>query len=44
MTDRTSERWAEKQLALRVGVYVFVTHLIAGFIWLLFYLGDHASK
>ncbi|MDT0449573.1 DUF6126 family protein [Streptomyces hesseae] len=39
-----SEKWAEKQVALRVLVYVFVTHAIAGFIWLLFYLGDHANK
>ncbi|GAA0415842.1 DUF6126 family protein [Streptomyces luteireticuli] len=39
-----SEKWAERQIALRVSVYVFVTHAIAGFIWLLFYLGDHADK
>lgn len=35
---------AERQVALRVLVYVFVTHLFAGFIWLLFYLGGHADK
>ncbi|MFC5720932.1 DUF6126 family protein [Streptomyces gamaensis] len=39
-----SEKGAERQVALRVCVYVFVTHLIAGFIWLLFYLGGHADK
>ncbi|PSJ26626.1 hypothetical protein B7P34_21800 [Streptosporangium nondiastaticum] len=39
-----SEKWAEKQVALRVLVYVFVTHAFAGFIWLLFYIGDHANK
>ncbi|MCF3106799.1 hypothetical protein IPZ58_35330 [Streptomyces roseoverticillatus] len=40
----SSEKWAEKQVALRVLVYVFVTHAFAGFIWLLFYIGDHANK
>ncbi|MFF7552900.1 DUF6126 family protein [Streptomyces olivaceus] len=24
--------------------YIFGTHLFAGFIWLLFYLGEHAHK
>jgi len=27
-----------------VGFYIFGTHLFAGFIWLLFYLGQHAHK
>lgn len=31
-------------VALRAGIYIFGTHLIAGFVWLLFYLGEHASK
>ncbi|WP_424887159.1 DUF6126 family protein [Streptomyces sp. XH2] len=39
-----NEKGAERQVALRVLVYVFVTHLIAGFIWLLFYIGGHAGK
>ncbi|MEU2873298.1 DUF6126 family protein [Streptomyces olivoreticuli] len=39
-----SEKWREKQVALRVLVYVFVTHVFAGFIMLLFYLGGHADK
>ncbi|MFI1799404.1 DUF6126 family protein [Streptomyces sp. NPDC020379] len=39
-----SEKWREKQVALRVLVYVFVSHLFAGFIMLLFYLGGHADK
>ncbi|MGK5733422.1 DUF6126 family protein [Streptomyces sp. URMC 124] len=39
-----SEKRAERQVAFRVMIYVFVTHLFAGFIWLLFYLGGHADK
>lgn len=39
-----SERWKERGVALRVFVYVFVTHLFAGFVWLLFYIGEHADK
>ncbi|MEV4433337.1 DUF6126 family protein [Streptomyces sp. NPDC049555] len=39
-----SEKRAERQIALRVLVYVFITHALAGFIWLLFFLGDHANK
>ncbi|GHF55687.1 hypothetical protein GCM10010218_41540 [Streptomyces mashuensis] len=38
-----SEKWAERQIAVRVLIYAFVTHAIAGFIWLLFYLGGHAE-
>ncbi|WP_254711607.1 DUF6126 family protein [Streptomyces sp. TRM64462] len=38
------ERWKEKGVALRVFVYVFVTHALAGFVWILFYVGDHANK
>ncbi|WP_239010300.1 DUF6126 family protein [Streptomyces sp. 769] len=29
---------------IRAGFYIFGTHLLAGFIWLIFYLGDHAHK
>ncbi|WSY83155.1 DUF6126 family protein [Streptomyces sp. NBC_00876] len=39
-----SERWKERGVALRVFVYVFATHLFAGFIWILFYVGGHAKK
>lgn len=39
-----TERWKERGVALRVGVYVFATHLFAGFIWILFYVGEHAKK
>ncbi|MFF5334582.1 DUF6126 family protein [Streptomyces sp. NPDC013181] len=39
-----TERWKERGVALRVGVYVFATHLFAGFIWVLFYVGEHAKK
>lgn len=34
----------ERGVAIRAGIYIFGTHLIAGFVWLLFYLGDHANK
>ncbi|MFI1963182.1 DUF6126 family protein [Streptomyces pathocidini] len=39
-----NEGWKEKGVILRVGIYVFATHLFAGFVWLLFYVGDHAGK
>ncbi|MFI9580669.1 DUF6126 family protein [Streptomyces sp. NPDC052236] len=39
-----SEGWKERGVALRVFVYVFVTHIFAGFVWLLFYVGEHAPK
>lgn len=38
------ERWKERGVMLRVFVYVFATHLFAGFVWLLFYVGEHAQK
>lgn len=31
-------------VAIRAGIYIFGTHLIAGFVWLLFSLGGHANK
>lgn len=34
----------ERGVAIRVGFYIFGTHLFAGFIWLLFYLGQHAHR
>ncbi|WP_369029792.1 MULTISPECIES: DUF6126 family protein [Streptomyces] len=41
-TDRDS--WIERGVAIRAGFYIFGTHLFAGFVWLLFYLGEHANK
>lgn len=34
----------ERGVAIRAGFYIFGTHLFAGFVWLLFYLGQHAHK
>ncbi|MCX5357548.1 DUF6126 family protein [Streptomyces sp. NBC_00124] len=31
-------------VAVRAAIYIFGTHLIAGFVWLLFYLGEHSSR
>ncbi|MFB8361841.1 MULTISPECIES: DUF6126 family protein [unclassified Streptomyces] len=38
------ERWLERGVALRAFFYMFGTHLIAGFVWLLFYVGQHSQK
>ncbi|MER6105427.1 DUF6126 family protein [Streptomyces sp. NPDC001832] len=38
------ESWIERGVAIRVGFYIFGTHLIAGWVMLLFYLGQHAHK
>jgi hypothetical protein len=35
------EKYKERGVFLRVFIYVFATHLFAGFIWLLFWLGGH---
>ncbi|MFF0424010.1 DUF6126 family protein [Streptomyces sp. NPDC004520] len=45
-TEKThdSERWKERGVMLRVFVYVFATHAFAGFVWLLFYVGQNAQK
>ncbi|MCD9879149.1 DUF6126 family protein [Streptomyces guryensis] len=45
-TSRTKDReWRiERGVAIRAGFYIFGTHLFAGFVWLLFYLGEHAHK
>lgn len=45
-TSKTKDReWRiERGVALRAGFYIFGTHLFAGFVWLLFYLGEHAHK
>ncbi|MHC3820851.1 DUF6126 family protein [Streptomyces sp. DT9] len=39
-----SEAWKERGVALRVFIYIFATHLFAGFVWILFYVGEHAEK
>jgi hypothetical protein len=39
-----TEKWKERGVMLRVFVYVFATHLFAGFVWILFYVGQHAQK
>lgn len=46
MTEKThdDERWKERGVMLRVFVYVFATHAFAGFVWLLFYVGQNAQK
>lgn len=38
------ERWKARGVALRAFFYVFGTHAFAGFVYLLFYLGQHAQK
>ncbi|MGA5820112.1 DUF6126 family protein [Kitasatospora sp. NPDC094028] len=39
--DSTSEEKARrKQMLIRAGIYIFATHLFAGFVLLLFALGD----
>ncbi|MEF2524762.1 MULTISPECIES: DUF6126 family protein [Streptomyces] len=38
------EKWLQKGVALRAFFYIVGTHLFAGFVWLLFYLGQHAQK
>ncbi|MGW6982010.1 DUF6126 family protein [Streptomyces sp. NPDC054932] len=38
------EKWKEKGVAMRAFFYIFGTHVFAGFIWLLFYLGQHAAQ
>jgi hypothetical protein len=39
-----SEKSQERSIALRAGFYIFGTHVFAGFVWLLFYVGGHAHK
>ncbi|MEU6379808.1 DUF6126 family protein [Streptomyces sp. NPDC046909] len=41
---RDAEDQKQRGVALRAGFYIFGTHLFAGFVWLLFYLGEHANK
>jgi hypothetical protein len=39
-----SEKYKERGVILRVLVYVFLGHLLAGFLWLLFYVGAHSNQ
>ncbi|WLQ35119.1 DUF6126 family protein [Streptomyces castrisilvae] len=41
---RETEAWKEKGVVLRASIYIFGTHLFAGFVWVLFYVGGHADK
>jgi hypothetical protein len=41
VSGEQAEKAKERGVYLRVFVYVFATHLFAGFIWLLFYVGGH---
>ncbi|MFG3347632.1 DUF6126 family protein [Streptomyces sp. NPDC048018] len=42
--ERDDEGWKERGVMLRVFVYVFATHAFAGFVWLLFFVGQNAPK
>jgi hypothetical protein len=37
-----TEQWKRRGVALRVFIYVVVGHMLAGFLWLLFYVGSHS--
>ncbi|MFJ2648281.1 DUF6126 family protein [Streptomyces sp. NPDC087420] len=39
-----SEGWKERGVKFRFLIYLFGTHLFAGFVWVLFYVGQHANK
>jgi hypothetical protein len=39
-----TERWKEKGVRLRVIFYIAGTHVLAGVLWLFFYIGAHAHK
>ncbi|MEV7521358.1 DUF6126 family protein [Streptomyces sp. NPDC091371] len=41
---KSQARWLERGVALRAFFYIFGTHVFAGFVYLLFYLGEHAKK
>lgn len=44
MSQGGTERWKERSVWLRFFIYAFATHIFAGFVMLLFFLGDHANK
>jgi hypothetical protein len=39
-----TEQWKEKGIRLRVIFYIAGTHVLAGILWLFFYIGSHAHK
>jgi hypothetical protein len=39
-----TEKYKERGVTLRVLVYVVAGHLLAGFLYLLFYVGAHAHR
>lgn len=39
-----TERWKEKAVRLRVIFYIAGTHVLAGVLWLFFYIGAHTHK
>ena len=43
-TGAGTEKYKQRAVLLRVMIYIFATHLFAGFVMLLFYLGQHAQK
>jgi hypothetical protein len=43
-TGPDDEDWKERGVKLRAFIYIFGTHVVAGFVMLLFYLGEHANK
>ncbi|MGR4878431.1 DUF6126 family protein [Streptomyces sp. LARHCF249] len=38
------EKWKQNGVALRAFLYIVGTHVFAGFVWLLFHLGQQAQK
>jgi hypothetical protein len=39
-----TEQWKENGVRLRVIFYIAGTHVLAAFLWLMFYVGSHAHK
>ncbi|MFC0600170.1 DUF6126 family protein [Streptomyces palmae] len=42
--EKDHEKWVEKAVVIRASFYIVGTHLFGAFVWLLFYLGEHADK
>ncbi|MCX5604830.1 DUF6126 family protein [Streptomyces phaeochromogenes] len=38
---RDRDSWIERGVMIRAGIYIFGTHIVAGWVMLLFYLGQH---
>lgn len=43
-TGAGTEKYKQRAVMLRAALYIFATHLFAGFVILLFYVGQHAGK